>query len=236
MPSANVHIYRYSSGCCKTKRLVERTMPAIMNGRVDRTDWVRFCDQVDEHLKPLNGLQYRIGLFQLLFILAWIGAILVLQSFERTLQPAMAMFVLIFLLSPCMCLGSIRFKREKIKSSYGKIEHLCNEASKENTLVSYHFREDIGDIVYIEVSISDQPVDYGNNISNNRNETPEAVATPLSYYTPCASTPEATTTTTKLESSSTGSAENRLEELMKIKDLLTSAEYDNKRNEILSAV
>lgn len=83
---------------------------------------------------------------------------------------------------------------KKIQGAYDGIHDVCVEASKKQSLVSYHFRNDvvIGGYssttssqtthrnVYIEVSISDQPV-YQQSSNATGYPTVTAASTPSSY-------------------------------------------------------
>jgi hypothetical protein len=108
------------------------------------------------------------------------------------------------------------------------------EASKNQSLVSYHFRNDavIGGYssptssqtthrnVYIEVSISDQPV-YQQSSNATGYPTVTAASTP-SFY---------------ISNDTTGEApEVRLQKLNNMKYLLSTQEYEDKRAAILAAM
>eukprot|EP00539_Tryblionella_compressa_P006074 CAMPEP_0178756372 /NCGR_PEP_ID=MMETSP0744-20121128/13239_1 /TAXON_ID=913974 /ORGANISM="Nitzschia punctata, Strain CCMP561" /LENGTH=241 /DNA_ID=CAMNT_0020410509 /DNA_START=81 /DNA_END=806 /DNA_ORIENTATION=- len=241
-------------------------MPAIMNGRVDRTEWNAFCDQIEEHLQPLNRLvnAYKIGMIVvvLAFFAVFIGIIATFTSMGSdpgSSDPGASIFV-IFLIPFVLMIGMFGFsflRMKRINDVFQKIQHVCDEASKKHSLVSYHLRTEtvvgmrhsgssgrhVYRNYYIEVSISDQPVHYGNTSNNNSNNNAiyatSAVATPMATATAYPTTTDTSYTpyvSNESTSQSKGSAESRLQELEKLKHLLTPTEYDNKRAEILSDV
>lgn len=137
------------------------------------------------------------------------------------------------------CLGWLGYRcavciSKKIQGAYDGIHDVCVEASKKQSLVSYHFRNDavIGGYssptssqtthrnVYIEVSISDQPV-YQQSSNATGYPTVTAASTP-SFY---------------ISNDTTGEApEVRLQKLNNMKYLLSTQEYEDKRAAILAAM
>ena len=123
---------------------------------------------------------------------------------------------------------------KKTQEAYKGIRDVCAEASQKQSSVSYHFRDDVvigafsgtnsSDTtyrnVYIEVSISDQPVDQ-----------------PHSYATGYPSATTAAAPFPYISSNTTGEAPAaRLQKLENMKHLLSTQEYDDKRAEILMSV
>ena len=123
---------------------------------------------------------------------------------------------------------------KKIQGAYDGIHDVCVEASKKQSLVSYHFRNDVvtGGYssttssqttyrnVYIEVSISDQPVCQQ---SSNAAGYPTVTA--------------ADTPSPSISNDTTGEApEMRLKKLNNMKHLLSTQEYEDNRARILAAV
>lgn len=139
-------------------------------------------------------------------------------------------YYLLFFIPLLMMLGMVGFAvyvSKKKQEAYKGIRDVCAEASQKQSSVSYHFRDDVvigSDTtyrnVYIEVSISDQPVDQQNTYAIGYPIATTA-ATPFPY----------------VSNNTTGDAPAaRLQKLENMKHLLSTQEYDDKRAEILMSV
>lgn len=242
MPSARVEINDYNLR-------VDPTMPAIMKGRVAESEWKFFCEQVDEHLQGLKNIKkcfyIYVGIVVAGFLLTMVGIVL---SFQ--MSPFGSTAFVLFLIPLGLMIGLIIFAcflAKTANSTYEEVQRVCEEASKKQTLVSYHLRKDVvisgsGDHSnthrnsYIEISISDTPIHQGTTTTN-------AYATPGSssaYTTMTAPSPYSSSAASpyvsNYASSSATSTESRLRDLENIKHLLTSEEYRDKRADILATV
>ena len=242
MPSTTINIQ--SGYSCAKSYGIDPTMPAILRagGGVHEMEWRAFCDQISTKLEPLNKLQRKfqilIGLFVVAFIAVMITFALVVPKsimssdmtsevgFDGPQYLVLVLFLVPFLLMMGM-IGVGCYVSKNVQETYKSIHEVCVEASKNNPLVSYHFRNDLivtgyspatqthntARNVYIEVSISDQTLNHS----------------PTSYLT--AGYPTVTSHTL-----GTDTPAERLEKLENMKHLLSIQEYDAKRADILAAV
>jgi hypothetical protein len=244
---------------CTKSYGIDKTMPAIMNGKVPQSDWTAFCEQVENELQPLSNMQLS---FQTLFGFFLVGCIVVAISMivSFSLESASGVIFVLFLVPFAFAISLFVFSicmASKVGTVFDNIQKICAETSKKSRIVSYHLRNDVivggYDMntntrhtyrnVYIEVSISDQHFNnnyasnYASNYPSNDVATATAAAIPvttLGYYSP----PASNSSYSLYVSSAVemGTPEHRLNELEKIKHLLTPKEYETKRAEILSAV
>ncbi|KAG7354470.1 hypothetical protein IV203_003826 [Nitzschia inconspicua] len=233
MPSATINIQ--SGYSCKASYGVDQTMPAIMKGRVSDTEWKLFCDQINDLLQPLNQLQrYFLFLGSLVvvgFLVVMLISVLTFGQFRFR-----GVSFSLFIIPLCLMVGMVIFLchvNTKYNDCCKKIQAVCEETSRKQPLVSYHLRNDYivrandsrssssrhtDRIVYIEVSISDTPIHETNHAAYLTSSWPYNFG----------------------ESNDVSSLQQtpqmRLQELEKIKHVLTTVEYDDKRAEILAAV
>lgn len=238
MPSTTINL---RSGNYSTSSFgIDPTMPAILRvGRVQETEWKVFCDAINEKLKPLNRLRRMSQIATVCFCISFVA---VMTIFGVTFTSSMNKseknyYYLLFIVPLLMILGLVGWSvyvSKKTQEAYKGIRDVCAEASQKQSSVSYHFRDDvvIGAFsgtnsssttyrnVYIEVSISDQPVDQ-----------------PHSYATGYPSATTAATPFPYISSNTTGEAPAaRLQKLENMKHLLSTQEYEDKRAEILMSV
>lgn len=134
---------------------IDRTMPAIMNGRMSEQEWDLFCIQVDKHIVPLNKLRYLLigGIVVLFagFIVVMIVAVSRIPSyvnhsmndfddsswstnpFTLFLIPLGLMMGFIILTCYFSCVAS---------RAFNKVRQVCEATSRDNSQVSFHLRDD----------------------------------------------------------------------------------------------
>jgi hypothetical protein len=269
MPSATIPLQVGNS--CPKSCGIDKTMPAIMNGRVSPSDWMSFCEQVEKELQSFCKMQ---RLVQILFGFVILGFIVILEfmigiffstSYLDSDDDAAILFVFPFI--PLgMATSAFLFatcKASKARTVLDNIEKICTKRSTISPLVSYHLRSNVvivggshvntnagstySNAYYIEVWISDQPVECDNNYASNYTSTDDVatataipVMTTSEYYASSTSScPPSNASYSPCVASlttDTRTPEHRLIELGKIKHLLTPKEYENKRSEILSDV
>ena len=182
MPSTTISI-RSGNYSCTSSYGVDPNMPAILRGgRVHEIEWRTFCDEINEKLEPLNRLQRTHHCHGLLFYrfrsrhdhisLTFTSSMNNSDPYNSDGPKSQMLYFLSFRFWWCLAWLGYRRVSKKIQGAYDGIHDVCVEASKKQSLVSYHFRNDVvtGGYssttssqttyrnVYIEVSISDQPV------------------------------------------------------------------------------
>ena len=237
-------------------RPIDRTMPVILRGHMSAEDWTDFCNQHDEVAIPSVSSRSLSSFPAFPFVMIFIVAIVTLViSFRReatrdlwntsfSVGIPIGMFLLMgTLISSSICFMIVT-SRESEKF-IAALKRFCEETSNKQSSLTFHFKSEsfitpsgsdrhkirTADKYYIEVCIAETTVD----------------ASPIaSYYDPeiaIASAPLHISATKYYEpalamssSEASHSAAERLQELEKIKSLLTEKEYEQKRDDIIAAV
>ena len=237
-------------------RPIDRTMPAILHGHMNSKDWTDFCNQHDEAAVPSVGSRSCKAFPKIPFVLVFLAAIITIilsvrreftrdpwsSSFSFGIPIGMFLLFVTFVAS-IICFGIVASREsEKLISA---LKRLCEETSNKQSSLTFHFKSETFlnpsslndshrlrtvDKYYIEVFIAETTVD----------------AAPMtSYYDPEIANPSApiciaaTAYVPGLALSSSEAshpAADRLQELEKIKHLLTETEYAQKRDDIIAAV
>lgn len=137
MPSARIEINNDSLR-------VDPTIPAIMRGRVAESDWKQFCDKVDEHLQEISNARQR-ACIHFFIVFAWVLCLVgyglsMVIDFGFPGAPIIMFSITFF--GTIIAVFFLQHTKSKEKSSCEKIRRVCEEESKKQSLVSYHFRED----------------------------------------------------------------------------------------------
>ena len=238
-------------------RPIDRTMPAILHGHLSAKDWTDFCNQHDEAAIPSIGSRSLKSFPALPFVLVFIAAVVtVILSGRReaTRDPwsdssfpvgiPIGMFLLMgTLISSCICFGIVA-SRESEKF-IAALKRLCEETSTKQSSLTFHFKSEsfitpsvsdrreirTVDKYYIEVCIAETTVDASPIAAYYDAEIAIASApvhmSATEYYAPALA---------MSSSEASHSAAERLQELEKIKNLLTEKEYEQKRDDIIAAV
>lgn len=240
-------------------------MPAIMNGRMSEHQWESFCNQVDTLIVPLNKLRYlllagTIGVF-VTFVLVMILSFSSFRSYSSasfddgsTSPPNIFVYLLIPLALMFGLIGLFCYVSSVAGRAFDKVRLLCEATSRDNRKVSLHLRDDrlvVGGSysgsessyrayhdIYIEASLSDINVvpiiasaPYVSRVGDLPMHDLEANV-PVAHATEVP--PD------DAENSGSGnnksSVESRIEKLERVKHLLTTQEYEEKRDEILADI
>jgi hypothetical protein len=207
---------------------IDRTMPAIMVGRMSEHEWRRFCNQVDQLIVPLNKFRRLLtggGCF-------WILASFIICSLLFALFESF--YVIIF---PLVIIGGVFVLHCYVPcataKAFGKVRQVCESTSRNNPEISFHLRNDETDS-YIEVSlrqinvvstVASAPISRVNVAPVNDLEADYPTFTSSSAQVPPTN-----------ESCINMSVEQRMEKLQHIKHMLTTQEYEEKRKEILAEI
>jgi hypothetical protein len=238
-------------------RPIDRTMPATLRGHLSAKDWTDFCNQHDEVAIPSISSRSLKSFPALPFLLVFIAAIVTLvlsirREFTRDPFDGSSFSVGIpigicllmgTLISSTVCFGIVA-SRESEKF-IAALKRLCEETSTKQSSLTFHFKSETFitpsasdrreirtvDKYYIEVCIAETTVDASPIASYYDPEIAIASA-PLhmsatEYYAPALA---------MSSSEASHSAAERLQELEKIKNLLSEKEYAQKRDDIIAAV
>ena len=266
MSSARINITNYYT--CGRSYGIDRTMPAIMAGRMSEYEWDLFCDQVDTILAPLNKLRCILGAGTAAtfigFILVMVVSIMNAQSsFNSNSFDDSGPSPFVFFLVPLgLMVGLIALScwaSMKARGAFSEIVQVCEKTSRSNPKVSLHLRDDrivAGGYysgtgsgyrtyhnVYIVASLADiNVVSVGsdaNRVAPSLTRDLEA-GSPDPYIAqniPVAEVIEPTITDSAEEDDAVSlSVKKRMKKLNKIKALLTTEEYERKRDEILADI
>jgi hypothetical protein len=152
MSTARIDICDYED-CCIDRYGIDRTMPAIMNGRMSDCEWELFCNQVDQHIVPLNQYPY--------LLCGFLFAVMIgLTTTALIARDVVLPIVYFFLVSGLLVL--LCYLSHLATDAFRKVSQVCEATSRDIPSVSLSFREDRsgnGDSVkydrYIEVSFKD---------------------------------------------------------------------------------
>jgi hypothetical protein len=238
---------------------IDRTMPAIMNGRVSEYEWEHFCEQVDNLIVPLNKLQYLLLAGTIaVFVAFFVVLLLSFSSFssatvDNDSSPTVNMYVFFLIPFGFMMgmLGLSCYVSSKSRRVLDQVRQLCEATSRNNHKVSLHLRDDrlvVGrgyydsgsnyyrtyHNIYIEASLSDinvVPMVPTTAVVASHPEDLEAGHATLNDV------PLAHATTLASEDGyNKRSEQQRMVRLNRIRHLLTEEEYEKKRNEILANI
>lgn len=262
LSSCRIEIYGQHGACDSSDATVARAIPAILEGRLSNSQWNKFCDDLDEALKPaakmrkvmLGGM---IALPITFFVLTGIS----FYTFTKSsgFGPSVLMFPMIIGAAMFAGIGILMCVAAKSKNSISTgLRNVCDDTSA-HPGVSFHVRYEsrlwsspnfghhhhdhfghhyqnhnhhVSTEQYIEVNIADA--------TNNNVEVPTATAT-IAHAIPFPSAPPKTKTNYDPEIA-LGSGEEkkppaeRMRELNRMKSLLTEEEYQRKGAEIMSDV
>jgi hypothetical protein len=192
-------------------------MPAIMNGHLSDREWELFCDQVDQHIVPLNKYNcLTMGGFFLIFV----GSTIFLCT---NIDFAFALALCLFFGHICV----LFFASCVTSDAFHKVCQVCEATSRDNLRVTLHWRENPEDkggyYPYIEASLS------------ANNDAPMVTSSEMSRIDE-AGYPNSTSYGATHMSSTKMSLRQRMENLQRIRHMLTTEEYEKKREEILAGV
>jgi hypothetical protein len=258
MSSTRININNTYS--CGRSYGIDRTFPAIMNGRMSEHEWELFCDQVDQHIVPLNKLRYLLmgGIFAVFAAFILVMTIL-MNDFDNS-SSSNSPFVF-FLIPLGLMIGLVVlscYVSSVARVALDKVRQVCEAASRDNPKVSLHLRDDrlvVGGYyagsgsyyrtyhnIYIEASLSEINV-VPIVTSGQRSRVDVVPITDLEAGYPdsassCTNIPlaHATHMRSTNESNINTSVEQRMEKLHGIKHLLSTQEYEEKRDEILAGI
>jgi hypothetical protein len=224
-------------------------MPAIMTGRMSEHEWYQFCDQVDKHLAPLNKIRMIIFAGTLSVFLGFLIVMIVTIAspnsfFSSTVNndfnsnsPSPFFFMLIpfglmILMLVVSCYGSV-----KMREGFNSIKSICEERSKLHNDISFHLRDDrlvtggysgyrTYNDIYILVSLNSINV-IQLAMHTNRIATATTVEDPEVG---------GVNSLNSVDKSSVSTVVERLIELEGIRHMLTTHEYCEKKNEILTGI
>ncbi|KAG7355271.1 hypothetical protein IV203_004627 [Nitzschia inconspicua] len=133
---ASVRINIVKTDFVKPRYGIDRTMPAMLPMGED--EWKLFCERVDRIICPLNESKFETFALTLVFFL-WLT------------PPATAMFIIqgplflvIFIpLTLMICLCSWVHHSKTKRRSVCQLGKLCEETSRANDEISFHFRDGV---------------------------------------------------------------------------------------------
>jgi hypothetical protein len=213
-------------------------MPAALNGRMTEREWELFCSQVDEHIAPLNQFRCLVKVAGVGFFLEFI----IISIFLATsTNPAFFFFLiqlgLIIGMSVLACCVSYVGNR-----AFDRVRQLCEAFSRNNHNITLHLRcrrlgQDMEADYYIEASLSEisvVPFVTDDQIACVEVDPMNDLET--GYLSYISTAYEIKQVPSAYEKSINVSAEQRLEKLQRTKHLLTTEEYNRKREEILADI
>ncbi|KAG7355279.1 hypothetical protein IV203_004635 [Nitzschia inconspicua] len=134
MASTNCKISIIKTNSLRPKYGIDRAMPAVMKRRMGEHEWERFCNQVDNIMEPLNKRKCKDFVMDLGFIFSlplFVVIIILSPSLYLLFIPsALVLFT-------CWLIG--RAGSEK-RAVYEQLRQLCEETSRANDEISFHFR------------------------------------------------------------------------------------------------
>jgi len=251
---------------------IDRSMPAILSGRMSEFQWNKLCDEVDEVVKPLNKLRniFYIGIFGM--ILSFVVAALTMSLTFRSSMSSFDSFdsgfslsALVFLLpvaAMAALVASRCYSSNKVRKALDRVKEICEQTSKTyNGNLSFHLRDDqtvVGDYysssttgsgyrrgyrtfhdIYILVSISavgaQDPELGGGGLYEYEAQYPPAQKR-ADDVVHTAVEAEPATSVYAVAEPTTESVEGRLLKLERIKHILSTTEYEEKKKEILAEI
>jgi hypothetical protein len=245
MSSTRIDIFK-NKGCFTDSYGIDRNMPAIMNGNMSDREWELFCNQIDQHIIPLNKLGYLLlaGYFTTFIGMMATATFIIFMNVNFSPVIFICLVSGFFVFSCylwCIAGNAIR-----------KVSKVCEATSRDIPNVSlslrrHHSSNDDSFYYYIEVSLSEIKVASIND--SDRTVSPmDVVAVPM--YDLEAGDPTSTShgsNKTLVDASVMPPANNssssikmswrqRMDNLQRIKHMLTTEEYEKKREEILADV
>ena len=191
---------------------VDRTKPAILENYMSDIAWNKFCDDIDRSMQSFSGNGKRLAAFIVFTFIAF-GAVVALSFSGLFGDSNTLLYVVPAVAFPTfIVMVSLTMKRQKRMKA--EIQQVLEDTSRTQPQLSFHWREeygwDGGDRrwnSYIEVSISGGA---GNPYTSQ--------ASPF------------------VASSAPKDVATRLQDLEKVKHLLSDQEYEDKRRDILNDV
>ena len=192
---------------------VDRTKPAILENYMSDMAWNKFCDDIDRSMQSISGSGKIIFGFTI-FTFVVFGAAMALSFSGLLGDSGTYIFILPALSFPAFfVMVFLTMKRQKQMKA--EVQQVLEDTSRTQPQLSFHWREEYGYSSggnrrynpYIEVSIS------GGAVNPYTSQASPFVA-----------------------SSAPKDVATRLQDLEKVKHLLTDQEYEDKRRDILNDV
>lgn len=207
--------------------VIDRTFPAGLNGLMSTNTWNNFCDQVDTANEPLNKAFKMTMKRPLLFFGVPIVAFAIMLVLAIFVNPLLAvgLFGGLFVLLAGVAFFTFSSKFKVVLEARKELESVCENTSKQYSDISFHVRNErtwnghnrrSTLITYIEVITS-----------NNTGPSDQAFDSTYSAFPIGVGAASA---------ANGKSAAERLTELETVKDIISTEEYERKKQAILSDI
>jgi len=224
---------------------IDRTFPAILDGRLSITAWTEFCDQVDNTLRPVSDIKRRLGKSMKIFpvfmcIPFFIVPVIIFTSDFYAENFWLFYLIPVFSIALFVVYGCYMKKiMNELFAILEDLKRVCADTSNRYSDVSFHVREEFvytggrrsTKLNYIQVLTSGPSASMMEN--GHINPAVPVTATPVFNSTFNALAGNTGNGVTPGNSKSTV---ERLQELDSIKSIISAEEYERKKKQILDGI